>query len=110
MKIKRMPTTPGEMLKEEFLIPLQLTQKDLADHINCDEKVLNRLINNKEPISTILALKLASTFNTTPDFWLNLQRAVDLYKAHQNLTSQSQSDLPTPIVNFQKNKPVLEPK
>ena len=110
MKMKRMPTTPGEILKEEFLIPLKLTKKNLADHIGCDEKVIDRLINNKEPISAILALKLASAFNTTPDFWLNLQRAVDLYKAHQNLTNQSQSALPAPIVNFHKNKPVLEPK
>ena len=110
MKVKRMPTTPGEILKEEFLIPLQLTQKDLADHIGCDEKVIGRIINDQEPISTMLALKLASTFNTTPEFWLNLQRAVDFYKAYQSLTNQFQSELPAPIVNFHKNKPVVEPK
>ena len=104
MKMKRMPTTPGAILKEEFLIPLKLTEKNLATHIDCEEKVIHRLINDKEPVSTILALKLASTFNTTPEFWLNLQRAVDLYRAHQNLTSQSA--LPTPIVDFHKNKPV----
>ena len=85
MKMKRMPTTPGEMLKEEFLIPLQLTQKDLADHINCDEKVIDQLTNNKEPISETLALKLASKFNTTPDFWLNLQKAVDIYQETEHL-------------------------
>ena len=80
MKMKRMPTTPGEILKEEFLIPLKLTKKTLADHIGCDEKIINRLINNREAISETLALKLASKFNTTPDFWLNLQKAIDLYE------------------------------
>lgn len=106
MKIKRMPTTPGEILKEEFLIPLRLTQKNLADHIGCDARVIHRLVNNKGPLSTILALKLASTFNTTPDFWLNLQRAVDLYQAHQKLTNQPQPALPTPIVDFHKSNSV----
>ena len=80
MKMKRMPTTPGEMLKEEFLIPLELTQKELADHIGCDVKIIDQLINNNKSISTILASKLASAFNTTPDFWLNLQKAVNLYE------------------------------
>ena len=101
MRMKRKPTTPGEMLKEEFLIPLKLTQKNLADHIGCDVKDIHQLVNNKGPISAILALKLASTFNTTPDFWLNLQRAVDLYQAHQELTDQSQS-VPAPIVDLYK--------
>jgi addiction module HigA family antidote len=44
--IKRPPTTPGEILKEEFLKPLGLTQKQLADHIGCDVKVVNRIVNN----------------------------------------------------------------
>ena len=80
MQVKRKPTTPGEILKEEFLIPLKLTKKNLADHIGCDEKIINQLINNREAISETLALKLASKFNTTPDFWLNLQKAVNLYE------------------------------
>lgn len=83
MKVKRRPTTPGEMLKEEFLIPLQLTQKNLAHHIGCDVKVINRLVNNNESISETLASKLASKFNTTPDFWLNLQKEVNLYDKEQ---------------------------
>ena len=78
--MKRKPTTPGEMLKEEFLIPLNLKPEKLAKRIDYDVKTINQLINNEEPISKKLALKLASTFNTTPDFWLNLQRAVDLYE------------------------------
>ncbi len=61
--IKRPPTTPGEILEEEFIKPLGLTQKQLADHIGCDVKVINRIVNNKTSISAEMAVKLGSTFN-----------------------------------------------
>jgi antitoxin HigA-1 len=81
MNRRRQPTTPGEILKEEFLAPLGLTQKFLSDHLMCDIKVINRLVNGKTSVSAELALKLSATFNTTPEFWLNAQRAVDLYNS-----------------------------
>jgi antitoxin HigA-1 len=81
-KFKRRPTSPGEILKEEFLLPLGLTQKIVADHIEVDIKVINRLVNGKTTISPALALKLAAAFDTTPEFWLNAQLAVDLYDAN----------------------------
>ena len=95
IKITRKPTAPGEILKEEFLIPLQLTQKQLADHIGCDVKVINRIVNGRTSVSVEMALKLAAAFNTTPDFWLNAQKAIDLYDAHQNLKKLPKSLLPT---------------
>lgn len=82
---KRKPTTPGEILKEEFLVPLGLTQKELADHIDHDVKVINRLINGRTSITAPLALKLAATLNTSPEFWLNAQKAVDIYEASKNI-------------------------
>lgn len=85
-KFKRQPTTPGEILREEFLVPMNLTQKELANHIDVDIKVINRLINDKTSVSTELALKLASTFNTSPQFWLNAQSAVDLYYTYQDIS------------------------
>lgn len=85
MNSKRKPTPPGEILKEEFLLPLGLTQKKLADHIGCDIKVINRLINEKTSVSAELALKLAATFGTTPEFWLNSQRAIDLYETSKEI-------------------------
>jgi len=85
MKLKREPTTPGEILKEEFLVPLNLTQKVLAEHIGCDIKVINRIVNNKTSITAEMALKLSSTFNTTPEFWLNAQRAVDLFNTKKEI-------------------------
>lgn len=81
MKIKRKPTSPGEILREEYLIPLDLSQKDLANHIACDVKVINRLVNAKTTISAKMALKLGAALNTSPEFWLNAQKAIDLYEA-----------------------------
>lgn len=84
-RMRRQPTTPGEILKEEFLLPMNLTQKELANHIGVDIKVINRLVNDKTSVSPELALKLASTLQTSPEFWLNAQHAVDLYRAYQDL-------------------------
>ena len=57
---KRKPTSPGEILNQEFMKPLGLTQKALADHIGVDIKVINRLINGKTSVSSELALNLVS--------------------------------------------------
>ncbi len=86
-KFNRRPTGPGEILKEEFLLPLDLTQKVLADHLEVDIKVINRLINGKTSVSSELALKLGAAFDTTPEFWLNAQLAVDLYDAQVEIGS-----------------------
>ncbi|AUN97312.1 addiction module antidote protein, HigA family [Bacteriovorax stolpii] len=82
---QRPPTNPGEILSEEFLKPLGLTQKELADHIQVDIKVINRLVNGKTTLSAEMALKLASSFQTTPDFWLSAQYEIDLYRAKMSL-------------------------
>ena len=83
--MKRKPTSPGEILREEFLIPLGLTQKRLAEHIGCDFKVINRIVNEKAQLTPKLAIKLAAAFNTTPDFWLNAQKMVDIYNASRQV-------------------------
>ena len=84
-RLKRMPTTPGEILKEEFLVPLEITQKELADHLGCDVKVINRLVNGRTTLTATMALKLSAAFNTTAEFWLNAQKAVDIYRASMEL-------------------------
>ena len=83
--MKRKPTTPGEILQEEFLSPLKLTQKELSAHIGCDVKVINRLVNGRTAVTAPLALKLAAAFNTTPEFWLNAQKAVYIYEAFKKI-------------------------
>ncbi len=79
----RKPTTPGEILREEFLAPLGMTQKQLADHLGCDVKVINRIVNDRSTVTPAMALKLGAAFRTTPELWLNAQRAVDLHRAHE---------------------------
>ena len=83
----RPPTTPGEMLREEFLEPMGLTQQQLANDIGVSYQRVNELINNKRGITPSTALRLGKYLGTSPDFWLNLQRANDLYavlKKEQN--------------------------
>lgn len=94
---KRAPTAPGEILNEEFLKPFGMTQKQLADHIGCDIKVINRLINGKTGLTAEMALKLAAAFKTSAEFWLNAQKAVDLYQASKHLKK-----LPLPLIRAGK--------
>jgi addiction module HigA family antidote len=95
MKTLRKPTTPGEILHEEFLEPMKLTQKQLADHICCDIKVVNRIVNGRTALTADMALRLAAAFNTTPEFWLNAQKAVDLWEASARIKRLPKSLLRT---------------
>ena len=81
----RKPTTPGEILREEFLKPLQLTQIALATHIGCDVKVINRIVNERAGVTAGVALKLAGAFHTSAEFWLNAQQSLDLYEASKQV-------------------------
>jgi addiction module HigA family antidote len=85
MKIHREPTTPGEILSEEFLKPLGMTQKEFADHIGCDVKVVNRLVNGRTSITAEMAIRLGAALRMSPEFWLNAQQAVDIYRASKKM-------------------------
>ncbi|NRB38121.1 MAG: HigA family addiction module antidote protein [Pseudomonadales bacterium] len=80
---KRAPTHPGEMLLEEFLNPMQITQRELADAIHVPYQRVNELVNQKRGVTPSTALRLARFFNVSADFWLNLQVRWDLYKAQE---------------------------
>jgi antitoxin HigA-1 len=77
----RSPTHPGEILVEEFLKPLGMTQVDLAERIGVPFQRINQIINRKRAMTPDTALRLAQLFGTTAEFWLNLQQACDLYEA-----------------------------
>jgi addiction module HigA family antidote len=79
----REPTHPGEMLVEEFLLPMHISQRQLADAIHVPYQRVNELVNQKRGITPSTALRLAKFFNVSADFWLNLQTRWDLYKAQQ---------------------------
>jgi addiction module HigA family antidote len=74
----RKPTHPGEMLKEEFLVPMNLTQRELSDAIHVPYQRINELVNRKRGVTPSTALRLAKFFGVSPDFWLNLQVRCDL--------------------------------
>ncbi len=76
----REPTHPGEMLLEEFLKPMGITQRQLSDAIKVPYQRVNEIINGKRGITPSTALRLAKYFGTSEDFWLNLQLRWDLYR------------------------------
>ncbi len=80
----RTPTHPGEMLLEEFLSPMGLTQRDLASAIHVPYQRINDLVNGRRGVTPSSALRLAKIFGNTPDFWMNLQLRWDLYFAQQS--------------------------
>ena len=79
----REPTHPGEMLLEEFLKPMRLSQRHLADGIRVPYQRVNELINKRRGITPATALRLAKFFGNSPGFWMNLQLRWDLYQAQQ---------------------------
>jgi addiction module HigA family antidote len=80
---QRVPTHPGEMLLHEFLEPLGLTQKMLAEALHVPYQRVNELIRGKRGMTPSTALRLAKFFGNSPDFWLNLQLRWDLYHVQQ---------------------------
>ena len=80
----RMPTPPGEMLLEEFIKPLGLTQGELADQLKISRVSVNEIVNGRRGITPGTALRLAKALGTTPEFWLNGQISLDLYKAEHD--------------------------
>ncbi len=77
----RVPTHPGEMLLEEFLNPMRLTQRELATAIHVPYQRVNELVNGRRGITPGTALRLGKYFNVSATFWLNLQLRWDLYHA-----------------------------
>ncbi len=82
----RQPTHPGEMLLDEFLNPMGITQRDLADNIHVPYQRVNDIVNGRRGITPSTALRLAKFFNISADFWMNIQLRWDLYFAQQHET------------------------
>ncbi len=77
----RSPTHPGEMLLEEFLKPLGISQSELAERIHVPYQRVNELVNGKRGVTPATALRLAKLFGMSPGFWMNLQLRWDLFHA-----------------------------
>ena len=82
------PTHPGEMLLEEFLKPLGMSQTELAERIHVSYPRVNEIINGKRGVTPDTALRLSKLFGTTAEFWLNGQRNWDLWHALRSETAE----------------------
>jgi len=80
-KMKRQPTHPGRIIKEDYLVSLSLTVTDIANTLGVSRKTLSKIINERGAITPDMALRLARAFDTSPDLWLNLQKNYDLWQA-----------------------------
>lgn len=88
MLLQRKPTMPGEILNEEFLKPMKMTQRRIADYLGCDVKVINRIINGRTSVTAEMAIRMSAAFGTSVEFWLNAQQAVDIYEATKKIGKQ----------------------
>lgn len=84
---KTRPTHPGEMLREDFLPDYGLTVSKLAGLLGVSRQSVNELLRERRAVSPEMALRLARLFGNTPEFWLNAQRAVDVWEAAQAIES-----------------------
>ena len=80
-RMTRRPTHPGNIIKEDYLLPLSTSIKDMAATLGVSRKTLSKIINERGTITPDMALRLSRAFDTTPDFWLNLQKNYDLWQA-----------------------------
>jgi addiction module HigA family antidote len=94
---KRKPMTVGEVLTEEFLAPMGLTQAALAEQMGVPRKHVNELCNDRRAVTAATALILARVFGNSPDFWLNVQRRTDLWAAMNSPEERARIDRAKPL-------------
>ncbi|NWG28660.1 MAG: HigA family addiction module antidote protein [Ignavibacteriaceae bacterium] len=88
LNLKSKPTHPGEILNEEFLKPLEISQTDLAEALGTTFRTINELVNGKRNLSSEMAVKLAKYFGTSAELWFNLQNQYDIYVVSKSLNKQ----------------------
>ena len=88
MERKRRPTHPGAALKSEILPATGLSVSEIAERLNMSRQSLHRILAEEQPVTAATALKLARLLNTSPELWLNMQRAVDLWDESHRLAEE----------------------
>lgn len=83
IKLKRLPSHPGQILKEDFLDELEISQTELAFALGTTFRTINEIINEKRNISTEMAIKLSKFFRTSIELWLNMQNQYDIYRVYK---------------------------
>jgi antitoxin HigA-1 len=80
----RIPAHPGEILLEEFLVPLEMSQSALAEHLGITVQRVNEIVNGRRGITPDTAWMLGKAFGISPEFWMNLQTTYDLARARED--------------------------
>ncbi len=96
---KREPTHPDEMLLQEFLLPLGMSQRDLATAIRVPYQRVNEVVRKRRGVTPSTALRLSKFLGTSPDFWMSLQLRWDLYHAQRAEADQIENIRPNELVN-----------
>ena len=99
---KRKPFTPGEILREEFMEPYNLTQAKLAELTKITRRRINEIINGKRAITPDTALRFSKVFKVSPDYWLNLQMKIDLWN---ELHKKGEKEIIRSIKSLIKKRP-----
>jgi antitoxin HigA-1 len=86
-RMTRQPTHPGNIIKEDYLLPLSISIKDMASTLGVSRKTLSKIINERGSITPEMALRLSRAFDTTPEFWMNLQKNYELWQAENSSSS-----------------------
>ena len=94
---KRKPVPVGEMLTEEFMKPLRLTQTKLAEAMGVERRLVNEICKGRRAVTADTALMLARVFGNTPDFWLNVQRRTELWEALNTPTRRKRIERARPL-------------
>ena len=95
---KRKPVSVGEILTEEFMQPMGLTQTALAEAMGVQRKHVNELCNDRRNVTAPTALILARVFGNSPDFWLNVQRRNDLWEAMHSPRERKRIQRARPLI------------
>lgn len=96
----RKPTSVGDVLQYEFLEPLNLKVNHLAEMLNVHRNTVSALVNNNRKLSTEMAYRLALVFDTSVDFWLNLQRNLDQWEVENDARTQEELSRVTTLNSF----------
>ncbi|MCK5663628.1 MAG: HigA family addiction module antidote protein [Thiotrichaceae bacterium] len=100
---KRKPVTVGEMLTEEFMEPMNITQGDLAKALGVSRKTVNELCNDKTGVTADTALMLATVFGNSAEFWLNLQKRNDLWSVLHSKKRMNRINKAKPLFSEKNN-------
>ena len=104
--MERKPTHPGNIIKEDYLKQLLVTIKDMSETLGVSRKTLSKVINERGSVTPDMALRLSRAFNTTPLFWLNLQKNYDLWSAE---AASNEWQNVQPVINLNHHETISYP-